>query len=76
MCGDRAALPSILEALCATACSFFFTAAFWLLGINWLALSFTSRDEPNTALFTIRLAAFVVILIGIWDKNRTISKVK
>jgi peptidoglycan/LPS O-acetylase OafA/YrhL len=48
----------------------FFAAAFWLLGINWLALSFTRGDEPNTWLYTVRLAAFLVILLGIWDKNR------
>lgn len=49
----------------------FFACAFWLLGINWLLLSFTRSDEPNTALYLVRLAAFIVILVGIWDKNRT-----
>jgi hypothetical protein len=48
----------------------FFSAAFWLLGINWLALSFSRADEPHTALYIVRLVAFVLILLGIWDKNR------
>jgi hypothetical protein len=48
----------------------FFAAAFWLLGTNWLALAFTRSDEANTSLYVVRLAAFVVILIGIADKNR------
>lgn len=51
----------------------FFCAAFWLLGINWLALSFTNADEPHTELYVVRLIAFVLILFGIWDKNRTAS---
>ena len=48
----------------------FFSAAFWLLGVNWLALALSNRDEPNTILYVVRLLAFVLILIGIWDKNR------
>jgi hypothetical protein len=48
----------------------YFAIAFWLLGCNWLALASTNADELNTALYLIRLAAFVVILVGIWDKNR------
>jgi len=49
----------------------FFAMAFWLLGANWLALSMTRSDEANTSLYLVRLAAFVVILVGIADKNRT-----
>ena len=44
----------------------FFAVAFWLLGINWLALAIARRDEPQTALYLVRLFAFVVLLIGIW----------
>jgi hypothetical protein len=48
-----------------------FAVAFWLMGVNWLALSFT---EPNAefrpALYLIRLLAFVLILYAILEKNR------
>jgi hypothetical protein len=47
-----------------------FAIAFWLLGINWLALAFTSTDEARTWLYLVRLLAFIVILYGIIDKNR------
>ena len=47
-----------------------FAIAFWVLGVNWLALAFINQDEVRTWLYAIRLAAFVLILIGIIDKNR------
>ena len=47
-----------------------FSAAFWLLAVNWVALAFTTRDEVRTALFGVRLVAFLVILAAIIDKNR------
>src|SRR6188768_4168158 len=52
-----------------------FAIAFWLMGINWLALSFTdvnaSEDaEFRAALYLIRLLAFVLILYAILEKNR------
>lgn len=47
-----------------------FAIAFWTLGLNWLALAFTNADEVRTALYVVRLLAFVFILIGIIDKNR------
>ena len=47
-----------------------FAAAFWTLGGNWLALAIAREDEVHTGLYLVRLAAFVLILIGIWDKNR------
>src|SRR4051812_7213052 len=53
----------------------YFAAAFWILGANWLALAFTREDEPSTLLYAVRLAAFVVILLGIWDKNRSSRRV-
>ena len=52
----------------------FFAVAFWLLGINWLTLALGRTDDPNTAAYMVRLAAFVVILLGIWDKNRSTRK--
>lgn len=48
-----------------------FATSFLLLGLNWLLLALTPRDEPHDAfLYLIRLAAFVLILVGIADKNR------
>ena len=47
-----------------------FAVAFWLLGLNWLALAFINQDEVRTALYGVRLLAFGFILLGIWDKNR------
>ena len=47
-----------------------FGIAFWTLGVNWLALSLTRQDEVRTWLYELRLAAFVLILVGIIDKNR------
>jgi len=47
-----------------------FGIAFWTLGVNWLVLAFTRADEGRTWLYGLRLVAFVLILIGIVDKNR------
>jgi hypothetical protein len=49
----------------------FLTVAFGLLGLQWLSVGlFTwdtnSRHEP----FILRVLAFVIILLGIVDKNR------
>ena len=49
----------------------FFATAFWLLGANWFVLVFYNGEEPGHAhLYILRLVAFVILLIGIWDKNR------
>jgi hypothetical protein len=48
----------------------FFAGTFWLLGLNWLALAFTKKEEPETVLYVIRLIAFVLLIVGILDKNR------
>ena len=47
-----------------------FACAFWVLGVNWLVLAFVNVDEVRTALYGVRLLAFVLILWGIWEKNR------
>jgi uncharacterized membrane protein len=48
-----------------------FALAFWLMGVNWLALSFTDpQAEFRPALYLIRLLAFVLILYAILEKNR------
>ena len=50
-----------------------FAIAFWLLGLNWLVLAFLHDDEIRTLLYVVRLGAFVLILVGILDKNRQTS---
>lgn len=50
-----------------------FAMAFWLLGLGQALLAFTSVPvEERSFLYLIRLAAFVLILIAIWRKNREI----
>ena len=49
-----------------------FGIAFWMLGLNWLLLAFIHGDEWRVAtLYLIRLAAFVLIIVAILDKNRS-----
>jgi hypothetical protein len=49
----------------------FFAIAFWLLGLNWLALALVNPGrESQHELYVVRLIAFVLIIIGIVDKNR------
>lgn len=49
----------------------FFAVAFALMAANRTALSFVADEsESRTYLYVIRLIAFVLILIGIFDKNR------
>ena len=49
-----------------------FSMAFLLLGITRLGLAFAPRltDEPQTHWYWVRLAAFLIILVAIVDKNR------
>ena len=48
-----------------------FAIAFWVLGLNWTALAFIQADEVRTWLYAVRFLAFLAILVGIIDKNRT-----
>jgi hypothetical protein len=50
----------------------FLTITFWVLGANWASLaSQVIVDEGNQAFYYLpRLAAFLVLLAGIADKNR------
>jgi hypothetical protein len=49
----------------------FLALAFFILGVHWTTLSIlSSRMETRHWLFLPRLAAFVLIIIGILDKNR------
>ena len=48
-----------------------FALAFWLLGLTQLLLTFTNIPlEERSWLYLLRLAAFSLILISIWRKNR------
>jgi hypothetical protein len=48
-----------------------FGAAFWLLSLHWTLLGLTDATyEYRPLLYLIRLAAFVMVLIAIVDKNR------
>jgi hypothetical protein len=47
-----------------------FAIAFWVLGVNRVALTFVEQDETRTYLYMVRLLAFLIILIAIIDKNR------
>ena len=51
-----------------------FAVAFFLLGLNWLLLAIYAGDEINSAVYAIRLLAFVLILIAIVDKNRAAAR--
>lgn len=49
----------------------FFAAAFWIMAANWMVLATIGpRDETRHYFYIVRLAAFLLILIGIIDKNR------
>ena len=46
-------------------------AAMVLLGANWVAVTIIRPSgEPDSLIYLVRLAAFVVILFAIVDKNR------
>ena len=48
-----------------------FALAFWLLGFGQALLSFTDIPvEERSWLYLLRLAAFSLILVSIWRKNR------
>ena len=48
-----------------------FALAFWLLGLGQALLSFTDIPvEERSWLYLLRLAAFSLILVSVWSKNR------
>lgn len=48
-----------------------FAIAFWLLGATRIALALAREiNEEHTYLYWVRLAAFLLILLAIADKNR------
>ena len=49
----------------------YFAAAFGLLAVHWALLALTApKYEHRPLLFLVRLAAFVIVLVAIADKNR------
>lgn len=49
----------------------FFCLAFSTLALNWLGLALSpSVSEAHGEVFLLRLLAFVLIIIGVVDKNR------
>lgn len=48
-----------------------FGIAFGILALNWAGLAFIDPgEESRHLLYLLRLAAFLIIIIGIIDKNR------
>ena len=48
-----------------------FSAAFVVLAVNQAALGLTSADSDfRVWLYGLRLVAFVLILVAVWDRNR------
>ncbi|MEZ0326653.1 MAG: DUF5985 family protein [Fimbriimonas sp.] len=53
----------------------YFSVAFWILAVQRFALTLTEeRNEDTLAYYILRLAAFVLILLAIWNKNRESRK--
>jgi len=53
----------------------FFALAFWILVADWTSRELvTPSDETRHYFFLLRLAAFVLIIAGIVDKNRSPPK--
>ena len=48
-----------------------FALAFWLLGLNQALIALTAIPvEERSWLYLLRLAAFGLILVSVWRKNR------
>jgi hypothetical protein len=50
-----------------------FGLAFWLLAADRIisVFHYDAQEETRSAIYLIRLLAFLMILGGIWDKNRS-----
>jgi len=48
----------------------FFATAFWVFAIGWGVRAFVDGGEQRHLIFVPRLLGFVLILVGIFDKNR------
>lgn len=49
----------------------FFAAAFWVMSLNWLALvALAPAQESRHLVYVVRVVAFLILIVGILDKNR------
>lgn len=49
----------------------FFVLSFWSMCLNWLLLALLRTvDEPRHGAYVVRLIAYLVLIVGILDKNR------
>jgi drug/metabolite transporter superfamily protein YnfA len=49
----------------------FFGAAFWVLALSWTLLALIDpSDETRPYVYGIRLIAFLLMIVGMVDKNR------
>ena len=52
-----------------------FAVAFWLLALNQALITILSiKDEPDSAIYLLRLAAFIFMILAIVSKNLTSAK--
>jgi hypothetical protein len=50
----------------------FFGAAFWVLALSWTLLALIDpSDETRPYVYAIRLVAFLLMIAGMIDKNRS-----
>jgi len=50
----------------------FFGAAFWVLAVSWVLLALINpSDETRPYVYAIRLVAFLLLIVGMIDKNRS-----
>ena len=50
----------------------FFGAAFWVLALSWALLALIDpSDETRPYVYAIRLVAFLLMIAGMVDKNRS-----
>jgi hypothetical protein len=49
----------------------FFGAAFWVLAVSWVLLALINPSaETRPYVYAIRLLAFLLLIVGMIDKNR------
>lgn len=49
-----------------------FAVAFWLLGLSWgIPLALGGPTEESPAVYVVRAAAYVTIIVAIVDRNRS-----
>jgi hypothetical protein len=50
-----------------------FGGAFWILALHWIALAVVGAvDETRHYFYAVRLAAFLLVLVAIAEKNRSV----